>query len=151
MIRLRICAFGALVITCTAAIAQDVDTPPDTPNPVTAFATEPEATSGVFATDAAIRLGQDKAAPACPTFCAPRRVTSPELATVGEREVLTLTLATAAASSKLHVDGSRSARIQMEKLPSAVSDVQMPTVATRNDFRPALDPVLAQPTTEPPE
>lgn len=130
MNRLTICAFGAFVITSAAAIAQDVQTGP------------------TGADGARILLGQDKVAPLCPEFCMPRRVTSPELATVGEREVLAYTLAAAATGTKLNVDSRRSLWAQAEKFPSMASPQQTSNMVTQNEFRPALDPVLAEPTTD---
>ena len=76
---------------------------------------------------------------------------SEDEATVGEREVLSYTLASAATGPKLHVDSRRPTLALMEKLPGAAASAAVPTVATRNEFRPALDPVLAEPTTEPTE
>jgi len=130
MTRLRICAFGAFTLISTTAFAQDVPTGPTDVG------------------DDRILLGQDKVAPLCPDFCEPVRVTSPEQATVGEREVLTYMIAAAASGSKLRVDSRRSLWAQAEKFPRWASPEQPSTVVTQGAFRPALDPVLAAPTTD---
>jgi len=149
MIRLRICAFGALVITCTASYAQDgpVDVDAATMEMAAAF----ERTGGIRSGERPIVIGQDKASPLCPTFCVPRRVTSPEQASVGEREAMTVTMAVATGGPKFHVDSRRPTFAGMEKLPGAAPAFETPIVATQSEFRPALDPVLAEPTTEPVE
>ena len=145
MNRLRICAFGALVITSTTAMAQDTQTGALT----TTGAEGAVRVAALYTADSVpVRIGQDKVAPLCPDFCAPRRVTAPELATVGEREVLSYMVAAAATGPKLNVDSRRSLWAQAEKFPSMASPDETLNVVTQNEFRPALDPVLAEPTTE---
>ena len=150
MIRLRNCAFGAFVITTTAAFAQDVQTTSDMTDQMAGMTPEIQAMGTGPVDDGEIRLGQDKQAPLCPTFCAPRRVTSVDQATVGERDVIAYTIALATNGPKLHVDSRRSAWAQVEKFPRATAPMT-PTLATQNEFRPALDPVLAEPTADPVE
>ena len=149
--RLRICAFLAFAITNTTAFAQDAQVGLDATSQTVGLIAQATATGGIYDDAGMVLLGHVKAAPLCPPYCAPRRVSSPEQATVGEREVMTFTMAAAATGPKLHVDSRRSTWARMEKLPSAVSAAQAPTAVTRNEFRPALDPVLAEPTTEPTE
>lgn len=145
MNRLRICAFGALVITSTTAMAQDAQTGTQ---PTTGGETAVRV-AGLYTADSVpVRIGQDKVAPHCPDYCAPRRVTTPELATVGEREVLSYMVAAAATGPKLHVDSRRSLWAQAEKFPSTASPDETLNMVTQNAFRPALDPVLAEPKTE---
>jgi len=129
MKRLTICAYGAFILISTSAVAEDAQT---------GLA---DAGSGP------VLLGQDKVAPLCPEYCALRRVTSPELASVGEREVLAYALEAAATGAKLRIDSGRSAWAQAEKFPRAVSYDEPLNTVTQNEFRPALDPVLAEPTT----
>ncbi len=148
MTRLTICAFGALVITSTTATAQDVQTGLATTGAMTGIETEVQIAGLGLADGGAVLIGQDKAAPLCPEFCAPRRVTSPDRATVGEREVLAYTLAVATTGSKLHVDSRRSLWAQAEKFPSMASTDPASTLVTQGEFRPALDPVLAEPTAD---
>jgi len=148
MTRLTICAFWALVITSTTATAQDVQTGLTTTGAMTGIETEVQIAGLGLADGGAMLIGQDKAAPLCPEFCAPRRVTAPDQATVGEREVLAYTMAAATNGSKLHVDSRRSLWAQVEKFPSMVSTEPTSTVTTQSEFRPALDPVLAEPTTD---
>ncbi|MCB1350283.1 MAG: hypothetical protein R3D59_01985 [Paracoccaceae bacterium] len=139
MKRLTICAFGALVITATTAMAQDAQTGTETPYRV----------AGLYTADSVpVRIGVDKLAPRCPEFCAPVRVTAPEQATVGEREVLSYMIAAAAGGPKLNVDSRRSLWAQAEKFPSTASPDETLNLVTQNEFRPALDPVLAGPTTD---
>lgn len=128
MTRLRICAFGAFTLISTTAFAQDAQADP------------------AGAGHERILLGQDKVAPLCPEFCEPLRVTSPEQATVGEREVLSYTMAAATSGSKLRVDSGRSLWAQAEKFPRLASPEQPSSMVTQGAFRPALDPVLAEPT-----
>ena len=165
MKRLTICAYGAFILISTSAVAQDMQT------------------GSTGAESAPVLLGQDKVAPLCPEFCALRRVTSPELASGGERDAevvrrhildmiateplvstpdyvaivdaadleplerLAYTLAAAATGTKLHVDSRRSAWAQAEKFPTTASSETPLNMVTQNEFRPALDPVLAEPTT----
>jgi hypothetical protein len=146
--RLGICAFGAIVITTTATFAQDGRIAPDATARATDITTEIKTSGGLYHSDGTILLGEDKLAPLCPAFCAPRRVTSPDDATVGEREVMVVTMAAAALNPKLRVDSRRTTWARMEKLPGAATAGEATTAITRSEFRPALDPVLAEPTTE---
>jgi hypothetical protein len=145
MNRLRICAFGALVITSTTAMAQDAQTG----TLQTTGAESAVRVAGLYTADyVPVRIGQDKVAPLCPDFCAPRRVTTPEMASVGEREVLSYMVAAATTGPKLNVDSRRSLWAQTEKFPSTASPDETLNLVTQNEFRPALDPVLAEPTTD---
>ncbi len=147
--RLRICALAALVITSTATLAEDAAIAPSPTSQMSDITAEMKSTDWLDAD--VVLLGREKTAPLCPPYCAPRRVTSPAQATVGEREVLAITMAAATAGPKLHVDSRRSTVAAMEKLPSALTPSEAAIVATQNEFRPALDPVLAEPTTDPAE
>jgi|GEM_PF-4721135 len=149
MTRLRNCAYLAFMITSTAATAQDVQTGPLSAGAMTGIETEVQIAGLVSDVGGAVLIGQDKAAPLCPEFCAPRRVTSPGQATVGEREVLAYRMAAATTGSKLHVDSRRSLWAQVEKFPSMALREPASTVVTQGAFRPALDPVLAEPPANP--
>ncbi|PIE06816.1 MAG: hypothetical protein CSA74_10140 [Rhodobacterales bacterium] len=91
-------------------------------------------------------IGNDKNSVPCPAFCMPKRATSPAEATVGERDVLAYTAAMAVSRSKLHLDSHRATLARLDKLPWSPA-----TMATQREFRPALDPVLAEPVNEPTE
>lgn len=147
MARLLVCTFCAFVITPWAVSAQEGQGLGPTGIGAGGMTAELAATGRIFDADGALLLGRDKAALLCPEFCAPRRVTSPEQASVGEREVLSYILATAAAGPKMHVDSRRPTLAMIEKLPGAVPSAAA-TMVTQSEFRPALDPVLAEPATE---
>ena len=139
MKRLSICAFGAIVITFSTALADDLS--------VATAKDEAVRTVGLMSDDAPVLLGQDKVQPLCPAFCVPERITSLKDATVGEREVMNYALALAAIGQKTHIGSHRSLWAQVEKFPSLAAPEEAPTLVTQDEFRPALDPVLAEPTT----
>lgn len=147
MARLLVCTFCAIVITPFAMSAQDGQGAGGTDVGAGSFTAELVATGRIFDADGVVLLGRDKASVLCPEFCAPRRVTSPEQASVGEREVLTYIMMTATDGSKMRVDSRRQTLALLDKMPSAAVS-EAPTMVTRDTFRPALDPVLAEPPTE---
>lgn len=134
---LGILTFLSAGLTLSAAMAQEAQVgtqsplkqAPDAPTPLVALA-----------------LGADKQPLPCPEFCATARVTDPAKATVGEREVLMALAAAAAGQGKLRLDSRRTALVSIEKFPSTVSPAAAQSVVTQQAFRPALDPVLAEPT-----
>lgn len=99
----------------------------------------------------ATALGVGKAPLPCPAFCVPRRVTDPDFATVGERDVLAFAAANAITGPRLRVDSRRPVLAMLDKIPSAAALPQSAFAVTRTEFRPALDPVLAEPTITSPE
>lgn len=133
--------------------------------PASAEAAEPLAT-GLSATDQnnqntmigrgpspvlAVGLGAGKAPLPCPEFCVPRPASDPKLTRVDERVIFEFIAAHPGAEARRGIDTRRAARAMIAKFPPVGPAPHPETAVTRTEFRPALDPVLAEPTTTSPE
>ncbi len=146
MIRLGICAFGAVLLSFSTSFAESFAETAQTAPGQSGRIADFRAAEVLAAADSAYLIGNDKNSVPCPAFCMPKRARTAAEATVGERDVLAYTTAFEVSRSKLHLDSYRATIARLEKMPWTPA-----TMVTQGEFRPVLDPVMAEPVIKPTE